>query len=144
MPAPRGHAPYPGCETGGRPIKYTKEFIENEATAFLEWMSRADSMWYKDFALERGYLPENLTAWAKINDKFSYVYKHSQAWQQSKLVKGGLGGSYNPSFTKFVMSNTCDWRERQETKLSGDAINPLAFLLQQADGVTKDLVKDAR
>ena len=31
MPAPKKHPPYPGCETGGRPLKYTKEFIEKEA-----------------------------------------------------------------------------------------------------------------
>ena len=28
MPAPKGHAPYPGCEKGGRPKKYTKDLAD--------------------------------------------------------------------------------------------------------------------
>ena len=101
MSAPKGHPPYAGCEKGGRPPKYTKEFIESEADAFLEWMNREDSLWYKDFALERGYLPDLLSEWAKINEKFSRAYKRSQAWQQSKLVKGGLLSQYNAGFTNL-------------------------------------------
>jgi DNA-packaging protein gp3 len=138
MPAPKGHKPYPGCEKGGRPTKYTPDFIEKEADAFLEWMDRLESIWYKDFALERGYNPELLSIWAKENQKFSQVYERSQHWQQSKLIKGGLLNEYNAGFTKFVMSNTCGWMEKQQ--ISGDAANPLQFLLEQADGASKELV----
>lgn len=138
MPAPKGHPAYPGSEKGGRPIKYTKEFIEKEAAAFEEWMNRKDSIWYKDFALERGYLPDQLSEWAKVNEKFSRVYRKSQEWQQSKLVKGGLLNQFNAGFTKFVMGNTCGWSEKQQ--IAGDAANPLAFLLQGIDGSSKDLI----
>lgn len=140
MPAPKGHQPYSGCEKGGRPLKYTKDFIEAEADAFLDWMQKDSSLWYKDFALERGYLPDQLSEWAKVNKKFSRAYKQSQAWQQSKLVKGGLLNQYNAGFTKFVMGNTCGWTEKQQ--VSGDVANPLAFLMQKIDGSTKDLVHD--
>jgi hypothetical protein len=138
MPAPKNHKPYPGCERGGRPIKYTVEFIEAEADAFEAWMQREDSLWYKDFALERGYLPDQLSEWAKINEKFSRTYRKSQEWQQSKLVKGGLLNQFNAGFTKFVMGNTCGWSDKQQ--IGGDATNPLSFLLQRVDGSSKDLV----
>ena len=138
MTAPKGHKPYPGCEKGGRPLKYTKEFLESEADAFLIWMQRDDSIWYKDFALERGYLPDQLSEWAKVNEKFSRVYKRSQEWQQSKLVKGGLLNKFNAGFTKFVMGNTCGWSDRQQ--VIGDIVNPLAFLLSKIDGKSKGLV----
>lgn len=95
MPAPKGHPPYPGCETGGRPKKYTQEFIEAEAEAFLEWMQRPESVWYESFAVERGYDPDLLSIWAKENKKFSGVYKLSQGWQKSKLISGGLLNQYN-------------------------------------------------
>lgn len=140
MPAPKGHKPYVGSEKGGRPIKYTTVFIEAEADAFETWMRREDSLWYKDFALERGYLPDQLSEWAKINEKFSRVYKKSQEWQQSKLVKGGLLNIFNAGFTKFVMGNTCGWSDKQQ--IAGDAVNPLAFLLQGIDGSSKDLIRD--
>jgi hypothetical protein len=138
MPAPKGHKPYAGSEKGGRPIKYTPAFIEAEADAFEVWMQRKDSIWYKDFALERGYLPDQLSEWAKTNEKFSRVYRKAQEWQQSKLVKGGLLNQFNAGFTKFVMGNTCGWSDKQQ--IGGDAANPLAFLLQKVDGQSKDLV----
>jgi DNA-packaging protein gp3 len=142
MAAPKGHEPYAGCEKGGelggRPEKYTQEKIEWEADAFLEWMARPDSIWYKDFALERGYPAEYLSIWAKSNKRFSQVYERAKEWQQSKLVKGGLLNQFNAGFTKFVMSNTCGWTDRQQ--ISGDAANPLSLLLQKVDGGTKDLV----
>ena len=142
MSAPKGHSPYPGCENGGRPLKYTKQFIENEATAFLEWMKRPTSIWYKDFALERGYNPDLLSLWAKENEKFSGVYALSQHWQQSKLVNGGLLCTFNASFTKFVMANTCGWADKTQQMISGDTVNPLSFLLQSCDGKSKELVHE--
>lgn len=140
MPAPKGHKPYVGSEKGGRPIKYTSAFIEVEAEAFEAWMRREDSLWYKDFALERGYLPDQLSEWAKINEKFSRVYKKSQEWQLSKLVKGGLIGKFNGSFTKFVLGNTAGWTDKSQ--IMGDTANPLAFVLQKIDGLSKDLISD--
>ena len=142
MPAPKGHKPYPGAERGGRPVQYTKQFIEKEAEAFDEWMSRPNSIWYKDFALERGYSPDLLSIWAKENEKFSGVYERSQYWQQSKLVNGGLLGTYNAPFTKFVMANTCGWTEKQQSTISGDVVNPLTFVLSSVDGMTKELVHE--
>ncbi len=142
MPAPKGHRPYSGCEKGGRPAKYTPAFIEAEADAFEAWMQQEDSLWYKDFALERGYLPDQLSEWAKTNEKFSRVYRKSQEWQQSKLVKGGLLNQFNAGFTKFVMGNTCGWSDKQQ--IAGDAANPLAFLLQGIDGSSRDLIHDSK
>jgi hypothetical protein len=138
MPAPKGHKPYPGCETGGRPSQFD---VEEEADAFEAWMQRGDSLWYKDFALERGYLPDQLSEWSKKNEKFARVYKKSQEWQQSKLLKGGLLNKFNAGFCKFVMGNTCGWYEKQQ--ISGDSANPLQFLLERIDGTSKELVDES-
>lgn len=142
MPAPKGHPPYPGGETGGRPKKYTPEFIEKEADAFIEWMGREDSIWYEDFALQRGYSPSLFSEWAKENERFSAVYEKAKSWQKSLLVKGGLLNKFNSNIVKLVLFNTVGWSEKQETKLSGDAANPLAFVLGAIDGTTKELKND--
>jgi hypothetical protein len=131
-----------GSEIGGRPKEWTDSLIEEMADKFDTWMQRPDSIWYEDFCLEEGIDADLLSKWAKLNTKFSGVYRKSKMWQKSKLVKGGLLNLYNSSFTKFVMSNTCGWTDRQETKVSGDAANPLAFLMQKVDGSTKDLVNE--
>lgn len=140
MPAPKGHPPYPGSEKGGRPRKWTMEAIEAEADAFEEWMTRPDSIWYEDFCLERGFLPDEIARWAKENEKFGRVYQKAKAWQKGKLVKGGLLNQFNAGFCKFVMSNTCSWYDTQ--KVVGDAASPLHFLLEKADGKTKDLIDE--
>lgn len=142
MSAPKGHEPYPGCETGGRPVKYTKKFIEAEADAFLEWSSRKDSFWFEDFAIQRGYDPDLLSMWANGNEKFSGAYKRAKARQKSLLIKGGLFNKLNANIVKFVLNNVFGWSERQETKVSGDASNPLAFILTAIDGGTKELKDD--
>lgn len=140
MGAPKGHEPYPGCETGGRPKKYTEEFIEKEAEAFDEWIKKPNSPWFEDFANQRGYSPDYLSVWAKENEKFLGVYDRAKALQKSVLVKGGLTNEFNSNFTKFVMYNVCGWSEKSEQKISGDAVNPIAFLMQQVDGKSKDLI----
>lgn len=142
MPAPLNHPPYPGCETGGRPKKYTDEFIENEAIELEKWVEKPNSPWFEDFANQRGYPGEYLSRWAKINEKFHQAYEKAQSMQKGILVRGGLTAKFNPSFTKFVMANTCGWSEKSEQKISGDAANPLAFLMQQIDGKSKDLIND--
>lgn len=144
MPAPKSHEAYRNKEgklLGGRPKTFSDERIEEEAEAFVEWMKKEDSIWYKDFAMERGYHPEYLSIWAKTNERFSQVYAFSKEWQQSKLVKGGLLNKYNGGFTKFVMANTCGWAEK--TQVSGDSSNPLGFVLNMIDGTTKDLINES-
>jgi hypothetical protein len=143
MPAPKGHKAYPagdGTFSGGAPQKYTKEFIEGEATAFEAWMNRPESIYFKGFALERGYHPQRLTEFAEKNERFSDVYRRAQAWQENKLVTGGLTNLFNAGFTKFVMGNTCGWVDRQQTQVSGDLTNPLAILLSKIDGASKELI----
>lgn len=140
MPAPKGHEPYNKNGEGGVSKKYTPEYIEKEATAFLEWMSRPDSIWYESFAIERGYHPNRLSEWAKVNERFACVYELSQAWQKSRLITGGLLNKYNANITKLVLSNTIGWTDKQQ--VSGDASNPLACILENIDGSTKDLVNN--
>lgn len=142
MAAPKGHPSYPGSETGGRPVKYTPEFIDAEADAFFEWMKHKTSLWYEDFALERGYDPDLLSMWAKENERFSGVYKRAKAWQKSLLVRGGLMNRFNAGIVKLVLFNASGWTDKQETKVSGDATNPLACVLNLIDGKTKDLTHD--
>lgn len=142
MPAPKGHPPYNTEGEGGRPKKYTDEFIEKEAEAFLQWMQDPKSMWYEDFATSRGYSPNQLSIWAKENKRFSCVYEQSQFWQKSLLLRGGLLNKFNASITKLVLANTVGWSDRVESRLSGDAVNPLSFVLQTIDGTTKDLIND--
>ena len=71
---------------------------------------------------------------------FSRAYTFAKAWQECKIVEGALFNRLNSNFAKFAMANLSGWSDKQQ--LSGDTANPLAFLLQKADGQSKDLVNE--
>lgn len=142
MPAPKGHKPYKGAETGGRPRRYSLAEIDAFADELLKWLKTPTNIWFKDFCLDKDINPDLMSEWAKESEKFGGAYALAKARQESRLVNGGLMELYNGSIVKFVLSNAHGWADKQEAKLSGDAANPLAVFLQSADGKTKDLVND--
>jgi len=139
MPAPKGNQ-YAVGNSGQPPSKYTDEFIEQEAIAFIHWFSQPDNIYFKRFALERGYPPDVLADFAKKSEVFQRAYTFAKAWQECKIVEGALFNKLNSNFAKFAMANLSGWSDKQQ--VSGDAANPLAFLLQKADGQSKDLVNE--
>lgn len=141
-PAPKLHEAYNTQGEGGRPQKYTQEFIEREAEALEKWMLNPDSIYFKRFAFDRGYSQQRLSEFADVSERFSETLARAREWQEIRLAEGGLKNEFNSGFCKFVMGNACGWTDRTETKLSGDAVNPLAFILQNVDGITKELVND--
>ena len=46
----------------------------------------------------------------------------------------------NSNFAKFAMTNLSGWADKQQ--LSGDAANPLAFLLNKVDGTSKGFINE--
>ena len=142
MPAPKGHKAYPGCETGGRPRKYSTEDIERFANELLVWIKCESHFWIKDFCLEKMIDPKYMSEWAKENEKFKDAYDLSKSFQESRIFKGAMIENFNTGMSKFALVNNHSWADKTEAKISGDAVNPLAFLLQKADGQSKDLVNE--
>jgi hypothetical protein len=140
MPAPKGHPPYPGCETGGRPVKFTPEVIDGFADELIAWLKNPMNIWFKDFCLDKDINPDLMSDWASVSEKFSGAYRLAKQRQESRLVNGGLNELYNGSIVKFVLANAHGWTDKQETKVSGDAANPLAFILNSVSNTSKDLV----
>lgn len=136
-PPPKGNKRALGND-GGRPEIYTEDWIRKEAALFREWMQRDDSIYFKSFAIERGYHPNRLQEFADKNPEFSGVLEIAKAWQEQKLVNLGLFNKINCGMTKFVLANHHSWVEKSQ--ISGDAANPLAFLLGKIDGESKELI----
>jgi hypothetical protein len=124
--------------SGGAPQIYTNEWISNEAKLFREWMQKPDSLYFSTFAVERGYDRQRLNEFADKSVEFSDALKFAKNWQESRLVNYGLKNETNPSITKFVLQNCHGWADKQQ--VSGDASCPLGFILQKADGDSKDLL----
>ncbi len=124
----------------GRPQAYTDQMIEKEAQAFREWMAKEDSIFIKSFAVERGYSPQRLTEFAEKNNVFSEVLELAKSWQECRLINYGLFNKTNSGLTKFVLANHHNYSEK--TQVTGDAANPLSFLLSKVDGNSKGLISD--
>jgi len=139
MSAPKGNKFAEG-NSGPPPSKYTREFIEKEAIAFFDWFREPENIYFKRFALERGYSPDMLSEFAKKSEVFARAYTFAKGYQECKIVEGALFNRLNSNFAKFAMSNLSGWSDKQQ--ISGDATNPLAFLMQKIDGSTKDIVND--
>ncbi len=139
MPAPKGHPPYAGCETGGSPKIHTKEFIENEADEFEKWMLKKDSIWFKDFCFDRRLDPDLMSKWAKENEKFAGTYKRALLRQESLLVRGGLSKKFQYNMCALLMGHLFGIVAKQETKITGD---PLGNVLDSVDGNSRDLVSN--
>ena len=142
MPAPLGHEAYNKNGEGGRPRRFSVEQIETFAGELVEWTKNPSNIWFKDFCLDKDIEPDLMSEWAKENERFSGAYKLAKARQESRLVNGGLLEAYNGGIVKFVLANAHGWADKQESKVSGDPVNPLAFLMQKIDGTSKDLVNE--
>lgn len=143
MPAPKGHSPYPGCETGGRPKKYTDEFLEKEAEFLSEWIRKdKNNLFIEDFCFERGYHDSRISEFTEVNQKFSDAYDLLKMKQKTALFKGGLTKRFAYPMCALILSHNHGIIAKTEQKLSGSTTDPLAFILQSIDGKTKDLIND--
>lgn len=136
--APKGNQNALGSTTSGAPLKYTDEWIENEAKLLIEWFDVPRNIWLKGFALTRGYDPVRFDEFANKSFVFSEALKKAKELQQFKLVDKALFNETNGGFTKFVLQNNHGWAERQQ--LTGDSNSPLNFVLTKNDGQSQDLV----
>jgi hypothetical protein len=142
MAAPKGHAPYPGCETGGRPVKYTQEFIDKESDALEEWIKIKDNLFIEDFAYDRGYSDSRIGEWVKINQKFSSSIDKFKQKQKTALLKGSLKKQFHFPAASLILGHYHGIYARTDQKISGSATDPLGFIIMNIDGQTKDLVND--
>jgi len=142
MPAPKGHLAYNKNGEGGRPKIYTTEVIEKEAEALEEWMKDKNNLFLEEFAFERGYDTDKLHVWAKENERFRGTYKRLQERQKIILYRGGLSKKFAYPMCALILANSHGIVAKTEQKLSGSAVEPLAFALDKIDGKTKDLVNE--
>ena len=110
----------------GRPVKYTEEFIDNEAVALLEWIENDndDKTYLGCFARERGYDRHRLVEFCNSNKTFSAAYRDAKTWQERKFVRKALTREWDPGFTKYVMARVCDpiWKSSWDQAESNTTI----------------------
>jgi len=124
---------------GGRPPRFSKEELEEEAEMFLEWLQRPTSFYFKHFCTERGYPAQYLTKFAQTNDRFREVYEYAKTVQETKLMMGGLINRLNSGLVKFALVNHHGMSDKQ---VIVQQTNNFDSVLQNIDGRSKDIVND--
>jgi hypothetical protein len=122
----------------GRGKPYTIKFIKEEAVEFLKWMKLEESIFFKTFAIERGYHPQRMSEFGKRDQDFAEVLDFAHAWQEQKVVTMALRRKLDSPMSKFVLANCHDWKER-EKEVAPE--NQLEILLKEINGRSKDLVQ---
>lgn len=128
--APKGHPPYPGCETGGRPPIWTDEKIEEIADLLIQFMDDPDNIYFKKFInwLKRAKnisIPiEYLSRWSEKNEKFLDAYNYAKIEQETRIVEGCLTKKLDSGMGRFMLAAVHGLSEKQVIEHQGqDIIN---------------------
>lgn len=124
-----------GC---GRPEEWTQERIEEEAKELEKWFANPKNYYLNAFASERGYASNWYDVMASRSKVFRETLSRAREIQETRIVGNSLERKFDGNFAKFVLANRHGWKEK--TEVSGDAANPLSFVLGNIDGNTKDII----
>ena len=118
----------------GRPTLYTKKLVD-AAWKYANggWQEAGDPVpSVAGLACEIGVRRETCHAWAKDEDKeFSNILGEIAAIQERYLVKGGLGGDFNPSITKMMMTkHGYSDRVEQDLTTSDGSMRPTTVIIK--------------
>lgn len=120
MAAPKGNQYAKGNE-GGRPEKYTDEWLREEAKELLAWIEKPSNYFLNGFAYQRGYSPKRLPEFTQKSKEFSDSYEIAKWKQSEKFAMKALTREWDPGFTKYTMARVCgdEWKnswDREEDK----------------------------
>jgi hypothetical protein len=139
MPAPIGHAPYNINGEGGRPQKYTEEFINDAADKLEIWMKNDKNVFLEFFCFENDIDDDRIASWRHKNDRFKRAYNRFKIRQRGILQQGALTKKYQFNMAQLVLGVSHNMILKTEQKLTGDASNPISWLIDKTSGKTKDL-----
>lgn len=118
---------------GGRPIKYTKKFIENLADEMLDFYYNDINAWHLlDFAVHKRINRERLSEFARSNDKFSHALKNVKDICEQRIINRAYT-MRNSTFAIFDLKCNHGWKDTQVVEHSGNANITLTY-----DTVTRE------
>jgi hypothetical protein len=122
----------------GRPIEWTEDRLLKEAEALDQWLDDPNVFYIGEFCESRGYTLQTLDDLTKKSAVLSETVRKAKQAQENRIVSSSLKRKFDGNFAKFVLANRAGWKEK--TEVSGDAANPLSFLLGNIDGKSKDII----
>ena len=114
--------------TAGRPTKLTPEIVE-KAKQYLDGGYEDDELVPTIAGLSLYIDISRVTVyeWAKDNPEFTYIVEKLMGGQEKGLLKGALGGDYNASIAKLMLTKH-GYSDRQETAITGADGGPVEIV----------------
>lgn len=125
---------------GGAPLVYDDERILEELEALRAWMELPDSLYFKTFAVSRGYHPNRFQEFADRNPEFACALELAKVWQECRLVNLGLWNKTNSGLTKFMLINNHGYREQS---LLAQVFPAESAILPSSNNTSAELVSEA-
>jgi hypothetical protein len=131
---------------GGRPTSYYPEVCEEMREFFINWPEfreverevasggRKLTIMEKlvnypptlnKFAIKLGVHRDTLQEWSKVHPEFSVVYRLCKSIQEEWWSDRGVSGEYNPGFSKLMLVNHSDIKDKVTHDVSDDMKNGL-------------------
>lgn len=108
---------------GGRPTSYSKEMVEKTLLYLKTYEDEPINHLVPTVAGLCGFLGvarSTVYKWSGEHPEFSDTLKQIEESQEVKLVNGGLGGGFNNSITKMMLTNHGYSDKVQQDNVSSD------------------------
>jgi len=102
----------------GRPTKYKPEYCESIVQYFSEGFKEhiTPIPFLYNWCQSIGITKKTAHNWKEQHEDFLHAYDAAKELQKQWLVQGGLDGSFNAAFCKFVAINMTDMVDASEVK----------------------------
>ncbi len=109
----------------------TPSEFETLANELVEWAQKDDTLFFRDFAAQRGYVPQRFNTWGKDNEYFSDALEIARSLICSRRERAGLKRELD---TNFIMKTHAlydyeyrDHLEKQADK--GNSVQPIQVFI---------------
>jgi hypothetical protein len=121
MGAPKGHAPYPGCEKGGAlgylgapESIYTQELLEELGKGLVEWIQQKGNIWCNGYFCTKGILKDTVRRLGERNPKFKEYLDTAKQIQEHKLLSEPYYKKADGNHARWMLArhHKGDWEDK--------------------------------
>lgn len=143
MPSPIGHPAYNVNGEGGRPKRYTDEYIEILAYELNNWINIPENIFIENFCLKHDIPEQKITENLIKNDRFCEAYNKLKTKQKVTLFEGSLKKTFAHPMCALLLSHNHGIVTKTEQKIVANVDSSLAVLIEKNDGSSKDIINDS-